>query len=89
MIAERPQHSAAHLALASVLYSSGMLARTRVHVDLLLAQDPQQVLALELRARLLIDLGETQAAKRDLQTLLTRQPAHQWAKAALEKLRRR
>lgn len=89
VIAERPQHPGAHLALASVLYSSGMLTQARVHVDLLLAQDRQQALALELRARLLIDLGETQAAKRDLQTLLARQPAHEWARAALEKLRRR
>ena len=45
--------------------------------------------ALELRARILIDEGDTQAARRDLKTLLALDPGHVWAKAQLDKGDRR
>ncbi len=72
------------LALGSVLLSAGHPSEALIEIDAALAELPENITGHALRARCLLEMGETQTAVEALMRLLELAPNNQWA---LEKLR--
>lgn len=83
LLQARPQDADARANLASILKQTGDVAAARREADAVLAAQPEQKVALQVRAMMLLEQNQRAQAENDLRTLLRVDPGNQWARSQM------